>query len=160
MSMILTHRTLIFCAAAGSALLMLGAFGFQHIGGMPPCELCLWQRYPHVAAILIGVVALALPRRSLALAGAVAALTTAGIAFYHSGIERAWWAGPTSCSSSSPAGVSTEALFDQIMAAPVIRCDDIPWEMFGLSMASWNMLASLGLAVVWIAAARRLQTRL
>lgn len=155
--MILTHRALIVLAAAGSALLMVGAFGFQHIGGMPPCKLCLWQRYPHVAAIVIGVVAFALPRASLALAGAVAALTTAGIAFYHTGVERAWWAGPSSCSSTNPAGVSTDALFDQIMAAPVIRCDEVPWEMFGLSMASWNMLASLGLAVVWLAAAWRIR---
>lgn len=155
--MILTHRALIVLAAAGSALLMVGAFGFQHIGGMPPCKLCLWQRYPHVAAIVIGLVAFALPRASLALAGAVAALTTAGIAFYHTGVERAWWAGPSSCSSTSPAGVSTDALFDQIMAAPVIRCDEVPWEMFGLSMASWNMLASLGLAVVWLAAAWRIR---
>ncbi|NHQ75195.1 disulfide bond formation protein B [Roseovarius gahaiensis] len=155
--MILTHRALIVLAAAGSALLMVGAFGFQHIGGMPPCKLCLWQRYPHVAAIVIGLVAFALPRASLALAGAVAALTTTGIAFYHTGVERAWWAGPSSCSSTSPAGVSTDALFDQIMAAPVIRCDEVPWEMFGLSMASWNMLASLGLAVVWLAAAWRIR---
>ncbi len=154
--MILTHRTLIVLACAGSGALMLGALGFQHIGGMPPCHLCLWQRYPHVVAIVIGLVALALPRASLALAGAVAALTTAGIALYHTGVERGWWAGPTSCSSTDPNSLSADALFDQIMAAPVIRCDDIPWEMFGLSMASWNMLASLGLAMIWIAAARQM----
>ncbi|GGO52156.1 Disulfide bond formation protein DsbB [Roseovarius pacificus] len=155
MNEILTRRTLILIAAAGSAALMLGALGFQYIGGMPPCKLCLWQRYPHVAAILIGAVALALPRASLALAGAAATLTTAGIAFYHTGVERGWWAGPTSCSSTSPTGLSTDDLFDQIMAAPVIRCDEVPWEMFGLSMASWNMLASLALAAIWIMAARR-----
>ena len=155
--MILTRRTLIVLAAAGSAALMLGALGFQHIGGMPPCKLCLWQRYPHVAAILIGLVALALPRASLAVAGAAAALTSAGIAFYHTGVERAWWAGPTSCSSTNPTNLSADALFDQIMAAPVIRCDEVPWDMFGLSMASWNMLASVGLAIIWLAAARKTQ---
>ncbi len=155
MNEILTRRTLILIAAAGSAALMLGALGFQYIGGMPPCKLCLWQRYPHVAAILIGAVALALPRASLALAGAAATLTTAGIAFYHTGVERGWWSGPTSCSSTSPTGLSTDDLFDQIMAAPVIRCDEVPWELFGLSMASWNMLASLALAAIWIMAARR-----
>ena len=155
MNEILTRRTLILIAAAGSAALMLGALGFQYIGGMPPCKLCLWQRYPHVAAILIGAVALALPRASLALAGAAATLTTAGIAFYHTGVERGWWSGPTSCSSTSPTGLNTDDLFDQIMAAPVIRCDEVPWEMFGLSMASWNMLASLALAAIWIMAARR-----
>ena len=155
MNEILTRRTLILIAAAGSAALMLGALGFQYIGGMPPCKLCLWQRYPHVAAILIGAVALALPRASLALAGAAATLTTAGIAFYHTGVERGWWSGPTSCSSTSPTGLNTDDLFDQIMAAPVIRCDEVPWEMFGLSMASWNMLAPLALAAIWIMAARR-----
>ncbi len=155
MTMTLTYRTLILLAAAGSLALMLGAWGFQYLGEMPPCKLCYWQRYPHYAAMGLGVAALVLGGALLALLGALAALTTAGIGAYHTGVERGWWEGPSSCTSSGTSGLSTDELFDQIMAAPLVRCDEVPWEMFGLSMASWNMLASLVLAVIWVMAARR-----
>jgi disulfide bond formation protein DsbB len=139
-------------AAAGSAALMLGALAFQHIGGMAPCKLCIWQRWPHVLAIgLGGLAALALlPARLLAALGAMAALTTAGIGLYHTGVESGWWEGPAACSGGSVAGQSAQDLFAQIMAAPLVRCDQVPWEMFGLSMASWNGLASLLLAGMWL----------
>lgn len=146
-------RTLILLAGAGSLAVLLGAFGFQYLGGMAPCKLCLWQRWPHAAAILIAVLALALPRRGLALLGALATLTTSGIAFYHTGVERKWWEGPATCSSGSVEGLTPQQLMEQIMTAPIVRCDEVPWEMLGLSMASWNALASLGFAGLWLIAA-------
>ena len=153
----LTARLWMMIAATGSAALMLGALAFQHIGGMAPCALCIWQRYPHVAAIVIGGLAAAalLPARVLAGLGALAALMTAGIGLYHTGVERDWWAGPSACSSGGVAGKSAEDLFAQIMEAPLVRCDEVPWETFGLSMASWNALASLGLAAIWLVALRK-----
>ena len=151
----MTRKTLSLIAAAGSAAMLLGAFAFQYIGGLAPCHLCLLQRWPHAAAILIGLLALVFPGAALPLLGALAALTTAGIGAYHTGFERGWWEGPTTCTSSSVGGLSSDQLFDQIMNAPMIRCDEVAWSMMGLSMASWNMIASLVLAGIWIAAARR-----
>ena len=72
-------RFLILIATAGSAALLLGAFGFQYLGEMPPCKLCIWQRYPHGAAIVIGVLALMVPMVILPYLGALAALAPAGI---------------------------------------------------------------------------------
>ncbi|WP_146589916.1 disulfide bond formation protein B [Puniceibacterium confluentis] len=151
----MSRNTLVLIAAAGSAALLIGALGFQYIGGLPPCKLCYWQRYPHVVAVLIGAAALLLPGRILPLLGACAALATAGVGLYHTGVERGWWEGPTTCTSGPIGGLSTDALLDQIMAAPLVRCDDIAWELLTLSMASWNALASVALALIWIAAARR-----
>lgn len=151
----MTRTQYIYLAAGGSAALMLGALGFQYIGEMPPCKLCYWQRYPHIAAIVIGVLALFIAGRALPALGALAALTTAVIGAYHTGVERKWWEGPTSCSSGSVSGISAEDLMAQIMAAPLVRCDDVPWQLFTLSMASWNMLASLLLTVFWIMALKR-----
>jgi disulfide bond formation protein DsbB len=148
------QKTLIVIAAAGSAALLLGAFGFQHLGGMAPCKLCLWQRWPHGVAIGAGVLALIAWPALMALLGAAAALVTAGIGGYHTGVERGWWQGPSDCTGGPIGGMSAEDLLDQIMAAPLVRCDEVPWEMWGLSMASWNMLASLGLALLWIMALR------
>jgi disulfide bond formation protein DsbB len=150
------RRGLILLAGLGSLGLLLGAFGFQHIGGLAPCAMCLWQRWPHAAAILIGVVALATGWRGLLWLGALAALATAGIGGFHVGVEQGWWEGLASCTAGSIAGISTADLLNPAadVAAPV-RCDEIPWQMLGISMAGWNMIASLGLAGVWVAAARR-----
>lgn len=151
----MTRNALVLLAALGSAMMLAGAYGFQHIGGMAPCELCLLQRWPHAAAILIGALAM-LPRgRLLPLLGACAALATAGLGLYHTGVERGWWQGPTACTSGSVSGLSTKDLLDQILAAPVVRCDEVAWQMLGLSMASWNAVASVILALIWLRAASR-----
>ena len=151
----MTRTHYILLAAGGSAALMLGALGFQYIGEMPPCKLCYWQRYPHIAAIVIGLLALFVAGRALPALGALAAFATAGIGAYHSGVERKWWEGPSSCTSGSVSGMSSEDLMSQIMAAPLVRCDEVPWELFTLSMASWNMLTSCMLAAFWIMALKR-----
>jgi disulfide bond formation protein DsbB len=152
--MTLTWKQYALIATAGSVALLGGAFIFQALG-YAPCKMCYWQRYPHAVAILVGVVALALGRRWLCWLGAVAAATTGGIGIFHSGVERDLWDGPASCSGGATTGLSTEDLMDQIMSAPLVRCDEIPWEMFGLTMANLNALFSLALAVVWVIAARR-----
>ncbi|HAR54380.1 disulfide bond formation protein B [Roseovarius nubinhibens] len=152
---LMQRNVLIGLASLGSLALLVGAFGFQHLGGLPPCKLCIWQRYPHALAVLIGVAAVAIRGRLLPLLGMAAALTTAGVGLYHTGVERGWWEGPTTCTSSGTSGMSAEDLFDKIMTAPVVRCDDVAWELLGLSMASWNGLLSLGLAALWFLAYRR-----
>lgn len=152
----MTRKTLVLLAASGSAALLLGALAFQYIGDLPPCKLCYWQRYPHVAAIGIGAIGLFFSLTLVPVLGALAALATAGVGLYHVGVEQKWWQGPTSCSGGGDVGaLSTEDLLNQIMSAPLVRCDEIPWQMLGLSMAGWNMVLSLGLAVIWVMAARR-----
>lgn len=155
----MTRPFLIFLAAAGSAALLAGAFAFQYIGGLAPCHLCLVQRYPHGVAVGIGVLALLIPAgllgRALPWAGALAALTTAGYGAYHTGVERHWWPGPDTCTSAPIGQLSAKDLLAKIQAAPVVQCDQVAWQMFGLSMASWNMVASLVLVAVWVMAARK-----
>ena len=147
-------RTLLF-ATAGSATLLLAAFAFQYLGGMAPCKLCLWQRWPHASAVIIGLLIMLTGEIKLAWLGALAALSTAFIGLYHVGVEQAWWEGPTSCTSSGVSGVSSQDLMNQILAAPIVRCDDIAWQLAGISMAGWNALISLTLAALWVEAARR-----
>jgi disulfide bond formation protein DsbB len=155
----MSRTLLILLAAGGSFAALAAAYAFQYIGGLAPCHLCWLQRYPHFAAGAIGVLALLIPKtvlaRLLPLAGAAAALTTAAYGAYHTGVERHWWLGPTTCTSGSIANVSAKDLLAQIQAAPVVHCDQVAWEMFSLSMASWNMLLSLGLVVLWLLAFRK-----
>ena len=150
----MTRQALILLAAGGSLVLLIGAFGFQ-VAGYAPCKLCLWQRWPHGAAVLIGALALWRPVLWQALLGALAALITAAIGLYHTGVEREWWLGPDTCTSGAVGGLSTDELLDQILTAPLIQCDVVAWQFLTLSMASWNMLISLGLAGIWILAAVR-----
>lgn len=152
------RQNLIAVAAGGSAALLAGAFFFQALG-WAPCQMCLWQRWPHAAAILMGALALiAAPfQRALCWLGALAALTTAGIAAYHTGVERKWWEGPSSCTGSGDglSGLTGNALLPGASDVPaLVMCDTFTPFLFGLTMANWNLIASAGLAVVWVMAAR------
>lgn len=153
----MSRMSLILVAAGGSAALLGGAFLFQALG-YPPCALCIWQRWPHGAAMALGLLSLVLPAallRPLSLLGAAAAAATAGIGLYHAGIERGWWQGPASCTSAGTGlgGLSGGELLSTDGPALVL-CDQISWSFLGLSMAAWNALISAVLVLVWIAAAR------
>lgn len=151
----MTSRNLALLAGLGSIALLLGALGFQYIGGMPPCKMCYWQRYPHVIAGFIWAVTWAFGHRALYALAALSTAVTSAIGAYHTGVERDWWEGPTTCTSGSIDGLSTDDLLAQIMDAPLVRCDEVPWELFTLSMASWNMLASALLCGLWLMAWKR-----
>lgn len=142
-------------AGLGSAALLGGAYYFELVLGMAPCELCLWQRWPHFAAAGLGLLALLWPVVAVVLLGAASAAATGAIGIYHTGVERGWWEGPQACSVAIDlTGLSAEDMLARIMAAPVIRCDEVAWQMLGLSMASWNAVAAFGLAALWLAALR------
>lgn len=151
----MTAQRALLLATLGSAGLMIAAFAFQHIGGMAPCKMCIWQRYPHVIAIAVGIIAHFTGQMQLAVLGGLAALTTSVIGFFHAGVEQGFWEGPSTCTAGPVGGLSADQLMDQIMSAPLVRCDDIPWDLFGISMAGWNGLISLGLFVLWMMALRR-----
>ncbi|WP_412562912.1 disulfide bond formation protein B [Thalassobius sp. MITS945101] len=149
----LDRRTLIGLATLGSMALLGGAFFFQFLG-YAPCKMCLWQRWPHAAAIVIGGAAMVLGgERLLALLGGGAALITGGIGAYHTGVERGWWEGPTSCSGGGN-GLDMGNLLSTT-GGDVVMCDQVTWQFLSLSMASWNALASFALVALWIFAATR-----
>jgi disulfide bond formation protein DsbB len=151
---LLTRRNLILAATLGSAAMLLGAWGFQYLGGLAPCKLCYWQRYPYIASVPIGVVALVAGGAFLPLLGALAAAATGAVGVYHTGVERGWWQGPDTCTSGPIGDLSPDQLLEQIMAAPLVRCDEVAWQLLGLSMASWNAVAAFGLMLLWLWAAR------
>ena len=148
---------ILILACAG---LLLGALFFQYVVGLAPCALCIYQRWPHLVVLVLAALALlfARPDRSparaglLALAG-VSLLVTAGVGVFHVGVEQHWWEGLASCTGGTGAA-TIEDLRAQIMNAPVVRCDDIAWQMFGISMAGYNVLISTALAVFAFLAAR------
>lgn len=151
----MTRAQAIALASIGSLALLLGAFAFQHIGGFAPCKMCIWQRYPHAIAVVVGVVALRIRTDWLVFTGAASAFASGAIGVFHAGVEQGWWEGPTTCTSGPIGGVSAQELLDQILAAPLVRCNDIAWQLGGISMAGWNAIISFALVGFWLLAVKR-----
>ncbi|MEP0390593.1 MAG: disulfide bond formation protein B [Erythrobacter sp.] len=131
------------------AALLGGAYISQYGFDLYPCEMCWWQRYPHFAALGFGLASFAIqPSRVwIALAG-LAIITSGLIGGFHAGVEYGWWEGITGCST-----LPSEIDVMDINAAPLVRCDVAPWDLFGVSLAGWNFLISClgGVAVVAMA---------
>ena len=127
----------------GPAGLLGGALAFEYIGGLVPCEMCLWQRWALAAALALALLGWATGhlRAVLALA-ALVVLTGAGIAVFHVGVEQHWWQGITKCAATLSSGSNVDVMA-QILAQPLVRCDAIPWSLFGISMAGWNAMVSI-----------------
>ena len=128
--------------------LLLGALGSQYLGGLHPCEMCYWQRWPHGAAIVLAGFAFtasasAERSRLLTLLAAIAIAVSGAIGVYHAGVELGIFEGITTCTAMATGG-STEDLLRQITKAPIIRCDQVQFSFLGISMAGWNAILSLG----------------
>ena len=135
-----------------AAALIAGALGFQYIGGYPPCEMCMWQRYPHFAAIVVGLIGGSLIQtgtipqtlaKPIAILTTLLVTTTGAIGAYHAGVEWHLWKGPSAC--TGPAFQLSGTLD---LNAHVISCEHAAWRLFGFSMAGYNAIISLGAAAV------------
>ena len=128
--------------ALGGSIIALGtAFASQYLGGLVPCELCIAQRWPYGAALVLALAALLVGgpvRRVLLSLAALALAVDAGIALYHAGFEYGWWQGPSACTAPSGAASSLDALRAQLNATPVVACNRPAWTFAGISMAGFN----------------------
>ena len=150
-------------AACASAAMLAAAHAFETFGGFAPCHLCFYQRDVYWAALTVGVVGFALgymrmawARRTADALLALIFLVGMGVAAYHAGVEWKWWPGPASCTGGSgrvDAG-QLAAFMNGAAKASVPQCDQAAWRMLGLSMAGYNAIISLGLAVLSILAVR------
>jgi disulfide bond formation protein DsbB len=160
MSESMTTRSRALMVFTASMAILLAAFAFQYIGGLQPCILCWWQRYPYFATIVLALAAVMLATQRppvaailLGLCGLVF-LAGAGIAAFHVGVEQHWWQGTAECGANfGPAG-SIDELRRRLEGQAMVRCDEIAWSLFGISMAGYNFLLSLGLAAWALASAR------
>ena len=141
--------------------LLGGALGSEYLGGLVPCEMCYWQRWPHAAAIVLAGLAFtdsatSTRSRALTLLAALAIAVSGAIGIYHAGVELGIFEGLTTCATTA-SGASNSELLDRIMKTPLVRCDQVQFAFLGISMAGWNAILSLGGAAVigWLAHKRR-----
>ena len=127
--------------------LLGGAYLSQYVFGLYPCEMCLWQRWPHFAAVALAILAYIAPAPRVWTALAAGGILTSGlIGGFHAGVEYGWWEGITNCafiSSTQPGG----SALDNIMNTPMIRCDEAQWRLLGISLAGFNFLISTAGAI-------------
>ena len=130
--------------------LLAGALFSQYVGGLYPCEMCYWQRWPHGAAILLAIGAFWRPAQAglLVTLAAVAIAISGAIGVFHAGVEIGWWEGITHCTATGATSLQ------DILNVPLVRCDQVQWEFLGISMAGWNAILSLGGAATIFALAR------
>ena len=134
--------------------LLGGALFSQYVGGLYPCEMCYWQRWPHAAAILLAIGAYfsASNRsrsRTLVMLAALAVAISGAIGVFHAGVEMGWWEGITQCTATGATSLQ------DILNVPLVRCDQVQWDFLGISMAGWNAIISLLGAAAIVALARR-----
>ena len=147
----MTRPSTLAMALGGLSLaLIVGVLGFQYLGGIPPCEMCHWQRWPHIAAAVIGLGGGLLIRaglveeslgRTLAWMSVLLIATSGGLGVYHAGVEWHWWPGPTACTTGFQYNGGPLDL-----NAPVPHCDIPAWTLLGISLAGFNALFSLAAA--------------
>jgi disulfide bond formation protein DsbB len=154
-----TTRSFAGFVFVASALVLGAALLSQYWGGLAPCELCLKERWPWDAALLIAALCFLLSGRVPVgwPAGVLALIFAAGaaLAFYHVGVEQHWFAGPSSCTTDATGAQTIDDLKKQLLATEPVLCDQVQWSLFGVSLAGFNLIASAVMAIVCIAAARR-----
>ena len=150
------------CAAAIATL--AGAFAFQHLGGLEPCPICIWQRWPYAAGAALAATGIVFggARSAQILHGGALVVFLAGavLSAWHAGIEYGFWSGPATCSTAMDLGdLSGEALLNAIEARPLVRCDTPEWTLAGISLAGWSVLIQLAIAGMLVRSVRSTETR-
>ncbi len=144
-------------AGADSAATLLAVLALQYLGGLPPCPLCVWQRWPWLGVALLGLLGWRWQPRALLGVVALVLLGGAGLGSYHLGIEQGWWALPAGCAAG--AGAHSIEELKRLLAEAPPACDQVRFALFGLTLAGWNVLVSLALAAYAAAAALGLGQR-
>jgi disulfide bond formation protein DsbB len=132
-------------------VLALAVIGFvlfsQYVQHYEPCELCLRERRPWYFVIALGGLGLIAPSRGILMLIGFTLLLSAGLGLHHAGVEQGWWQGPEACTGGNSGARTVEELRRMMESAPMVRCDEIAWKLFGLSMAAYNFLLSLAAAI-------------
>ena len=149
-------RNSILLSFAFSVGMLAAVFVFQYGLDLQPCVLCVYQRWPYAAVMVLALAAIMLAKKVgstvfqylIALSFAV----TAGIGGFHVGVEQGWWEGTAECVADTSSTLSLDQLKAQIMSAPLAKCDEVAWQLFGISMAGYNMLFATVMALFMVVA--------
>ena len=131
--------------------MLLSAFYLQYFQNLPPCDLCITQRWFHVLIIIYSLLIFIILKIrpisfNLIILGLAVVWLLSGIAgMYHFGIEIKLWSGPEKCSS----GIDlSKDLFKYLMSKSPVKCDEVMYRILGLSLAGWNAVVSILISIL------------
>ena len=142
----MTNNNIYKISLLASSSMLLSAFYLEYFQGALPCDLCITQRWFHALIITYSLISIFILEKLInvkifiliVLSFTWLASSIAGL--YHFGIEMNFWTGPDDCSSNID--FSKDTLTYLLNKSP-IKCDEIMFKIFGLSLAGWNALLSL-----------------
>lgn len=139
-----SHRIALILVSFISLMSLTFAYTSEYVFGLLPCVLCIYQRIPYFIVFMIGFFGFVINKARISILAlstcALAFFIDSGIAFFHSGVELKWWKGTEACGGSIDSNASITDLKASILSAPVSKCDEIPWDFLGLSMANYNTI--------------------
>ena len=128
-----------------SSVMLISAFYLEYFHGALPCDLCITQRWFHGAIITYSLIIIfiliktAISKKLLLFGGTILWFSSSIAGLYHFGIEMNFWTGPDGCSSSIDFSKDT---LKYLLSKSPIKCDEVMFKIFGLSLAGWNALVS------------------
>lgn len=157
------YQNAVWISLLASTAALGAVFVAQYGFNLQPCVLCVYQRWPYAVVIALVILGSAarrhISRKYLLLGCAAAFAVTAAIGMFHVGVEQQWWQGSSACTASGAKATTLAELKAQILAAPLTKCDEIAWQLFGISMAGYNAILASVMAFFAVMAAFKLQGR-
>ena len=144
----ISYNKALFFSGLASLSLLTGAFSLEIFADLEPCKLCIWQRWPHAFIVFMAISGFGIIKKNwMLLLICLFAIITGIIGYYHAGVEQGWWHGPVGCSNRLGSEMDISSLTTLLLETPLVKCDEIVWSLFGISMAGWNSIISFCIAL-------------
>ena len=124
------------------------AYFIQYALGHKPCNLCLIERIPYIAGIILISLIFILNKYQKIISSLILIFFIFGavVSFYHFGIEQGFYSESLICELSNNNPLNKEELLNQLKKAEIVSCKDVTFRFLGLSLATINTIISLALS--------------
>ena len=150
--MILNNKLLLNGILAFSILSLSIAYFIQYVLGHKPCNLCIIERIPYIAAIILISLIFILNRYQKIISSLILIFFIFGavVSFYHFGIEQGFFSESLVCDLGNSQPLKKEDLLKQLKKTEIVSCKDVTFRFLGLSLATINTVISLILSGIII----------
>ena len=128
------------------------AYFIQYVLGHKPCNLCIIERIPYIAAIILISLIFILNRYQKIISSLILIFFIFGavVSFYHFGIEQGFFSESLVCDLGNSQPTNKEDLLNQLKKAEIVSCKDVTFRFLGLSLATINTIISIILSGIMI----------
>ena len=148
----LNNKLILNCILAFSILKLSIAYFIQYVLGHKPCNLCIIERIPYIAAIILISLIFILNRYQKIISSLILIFFIFGavVSFYHFGIEQGFFSESLVCDLGNSQPLNKEDLLNQLKMVEIISCIDVTFRFLGLSLATINTIISIILSGIII----------